>query len=290
MDEKREAGVGEWHANRSWKDIMPWAKSRMIKGPEDYDVVKYMVENTEYQPDYFPIEQARDWLGDDGLVMAWIPKTPMALLMIEWVGSEEGRFYIHHARYREKVEELYRAMCKSLEPLYEIAAKSPAEIVWIPENLEGYLVNPMLFETYFMPEYEKCAKVVHAHGKLLGVHMDGRLGALKELIGKTSVDIIEAFHPPPMGDIPVDEALSLWPDKAIWIGYPGAVHTLGPEEVKKHALDLLRSVLPGERLVITMSTENLVSNENLLTLASILEHAELPLTEEKVAEIERSIG
>ena len=105
MDEKKEPGVGEWHANRSWKDVTPWAKSRMIKGPEDYDVVKYMVENTEYQPDYFPIEQAEDWLGDDGLVMAWIPKTPMALLMIEWVGSEEGRFYIHHARYREKVDE-----------------------------------------------------------------------------------------------------------------------------------------------------------------------------------------
>lgn len=290
MDEKKEPGVGEWHANRSWRDVTPWAKSRMIKGPEDYDVVKYMIENTEYEPDYFPIEQAEDWLGDDGLVMAWIPKTPMALLMIEWVGSEEGRFYIHHARYREKVDELYEAMCKSLEPVYEIAANSPADIVWIPENLEGYLVNPMLFEQYFMPEYEKCAKVVHEHGKLLGVHMDGRLGALKDLLAKTPVDIIEAFHPPPMGDIPVDEALSLWPDKAIWIGYPGAVYTLGPEEVKKHALDLLRSAVPGERLVITMSTENLVSNENLLMLASILENAELPLTKEKVDEIAKSIG
>jgi hypothetical protein len=120
--------------------------------------------------------------------------------------------------------------------------------------------------------------------------MDGRLGALKDLLGKTSVDIIEAFHPPPMGDLSVDEALSVWPDKAIWIGYPGAVYTLGSEEVKKHALDLLRSAVPGERLVITMSTENLVSNENLLMLTSILENAELPLTEEKVDEIEKSIG
>jgi hypothetical protein len=290
LDEKREPGVGQWHAQRSWKDVQPWAKSRLIKQPEDYEVVKYMVENTEYIPDYFPIEQAKEWLGDDGVVMSWIPKTPMSLLMIEWIGSEEGRFYIHHARYRDKVEELYEAMSKSLEPLYEIAARSPADIIWIPENLEGYLVNPRLFEKYFMPEYEKCARVLHEHGKLLAAHMDGRLGVLKDLIAKTPVDIIEALHPPPVGDMPISEALSLWKEKAIWVGYPGAVYTLGPEAVRKHALELLRSVIPADRLVIVMSSENLVSNDNLLMLASVLENAELPLTEEKIQEIERSLS
>ena len=289
MDEKKEPGVGQWHAQRSWNDVQPWAKSRLIKKPEDYDVLKYMVENTEYIPDYFPIEQAKEWLGDDGVVLSWIPKTPMSLLMIELVGSEEGRFYIHHARYRDKVEEIYEAMSRSLEPVYEIAAKSPAEIIWIPENLEGYLVNPMLFEKYFMPEYEKCARVVHEHGKLLGAHMDGRLNVLKDLIAKTPIDIIEAFHPPPMGDLPIREALSLWKEKVIWLGYPAAVYTLGPEEVKKQALELLRSAVPCERLVISMSSENLVSNENLLMLTSILENAELPLTEEKIDRIEKSL-
>ena len=90
--------------------------------------------------------------------------------------------------------------------------------------------------------------------------------------------------------MPISEALSLWKEKAIWVGYPGAVYTLGPEAVKKHALELLRSVVPGDRLVIEMSTENLVSNENLLMLTSILENAELPLTEEKIDRIERSLS
>jgi hypothetical protein len=287
LEEKKEPGVGQWHANRSWRDVVPWQKNRLIKKPEDYDVVRYMVENTEYIPDYFPIEQARDWLGEDGVVMAWITKTPMAMLMIEWIGSEEGRFYIHHARYREKVDELFGAMSKSLEPLYEIAAKSPADIIWCPENLEGYLVSPELFVNYFIPEYEKCAKIFHTHGKLLAVHIDGRIGILKDLIAKTPIDIIEAFHPPPMGDLSVAEALDLWRDKVIWVGYPGAVYMLGPEEVRKHALPLLRSVIPGERLVIEMSTENLVSNENLLMLTAILENADLPLTEQKIDAMER---
>ena len=41
----------------------------MFEGPEDYPVLKYIVEHTEYTADYFPIEQAMEWLGDDGVVM-----------------------------------------------------------------------------------------------------------------------------------------------------------------------------------------------------------------------------
>ncbi len=35
LDEKREPGVGEWHALRSWRDVSPWQTERLIKGPED---------------------------------------------------------------------------------------------------------------------------------------------------------------------------------------------------------------------------------------------------------------
>ena len=201
-EERREPGVGQWHAQRSWSDVSPWQTERLIKGPDDYRVVKYMVENTEYCADYFPIEQAMDWLGDDGVVLSALPHSPMQMLMIDWVGSEEGRFFYHHADYPDLVEDLYVAFCKSREPLYEIAAKSPAPIVLCGDNVDGVLVSPKLFEKYFMPVYEKQAEVLHEHGKLMAVHMDGRVKALKDLIAQTPIDIIEAFHPPPMGDLP----------------------------------------------------------------------------------------
>jgi hypothetical protein len=51
----------------------------------------------------------------------------------------------------------------------------------------------------------------------------------------------------------------------------------------------LREGAPGDRLVLEMSTENLVSNENLLALTSVLEHAELPLTQNKIDQIERDL-
>lgn len=287
-DEYREPGVGQWHANRSWRGSVPWMTERLIKTPDDYKVVKYIVEHTEYLADYFPIEQALDWLGEEGVVLDSLPHSPMQMLMIHWVGSEGGRVFYHLADYPGLLEDLSRAISKSREPLYEIAAKSPAPISLCGDNIDGVLVNPKLFRKYFMPEYEKQARILHAHGKLMAVHMDGRLNVLKELILETPIDVVEAVHPPPMGDLPIGEALSRWKDKVIWLGFPGAIYTSGPEATKEFALQLLREVAPGDRVLLTMSTENPVSNENLCALTTILEEAELPLTPERIDQIERS--
>ena len=290
LTERQEAGVGQWHAQRSWRDVSPWQTERLIKAPADYPVIKYMVENTEYKADYFPLEQALEWLGADGVVLCALPHSPMQTLMIDWVGSEGGRFYYHHADYPDLVEELYEALCRSRRPLYEIAANAPVDIVLCGDNLDGVLVSPSLFEKYFMPVYAEQAEVLHTQDKLMAVHMDGRLNNLKQLIAQTAIDIVEALHPPPMGDLPLREALAVWPDKAIWVGFPSSVYVLGEEATRDYALSLLKEAGSGERLVMQMSTENLVSNKNLLRLTAVLEQAVLPLTLEKIAGIERAVS
>jgi hypothetical protein len=289
-EEKRDPGVGQWHGLRSWKDVLPWQTARLIKSPEDYSVLKYIVENTEYIADYFPIEQAMDWLGEEGVVIDDLPYSPMQMLMISWIGSEKGRFYFHHADYPDLVEDLYKAISKSTGPLYEIAAKSPAPVALCGDNLDGFLVTPKLFKKYFMPEYEKQAAILHKHGKIMAVHMDGRLSVLKDLIAETPIDIIEAFHPPPMGDLSVSEALSVWKNKAIWVGFPGSEYYLGPQAVKKYALNFLKEAGTGDRLAVAMSSENIVSNENLRILTDVLEKAYLPLTKERIDRIEKSLA
>lgn len=287
--EKRESGVGQWHANRSWRDVTPWQTERAVKGPDDYKVLKYMYENLEFKADYFPLEQARDWLGEDGVIWDWVPHSGLQLLMIDWVGSEGGRFFIHHARYPDLVEELYEVISRAYEPLWEIAADSPADFFNLAENVDAVLVNPRLFRKYFIPEWQKCCNALHAKGKLVGVHCDGRMAALKELVPEAPVDIIEALHSPPMGDLGIGDALRLWPEKVIWTGFPGSVYALGPEETMKHALGMLREAGTGERLCFEVSTENQVSNENMRALTWVLENATLPLTPEKIDAIESSV-
>jgi hypothetical protein len=213
----------------------------------------------------------------------------MQMLMIDWVGSDEGKVFYDLEDYTEMVEDVWRSISKSREAMYEIAAKSPAPITLCGDNLDGFLVSPKLFEKYFVPEYQKQGDVIHKHGKFMAVHMDGRIGSLKALISQTPVDIVEALHPPPMGDLDIGEALSLWKDKTVWVGFPVSTYVSGAEETRKYALDFLRSVGSGARLAVTASTENLVSNENLLALTSVLENATLPLTEETIDKIEWSL-
>jgi hypothetical protein len=288
-DELREPGTGQWHANRSWTDVAPWLTARLIKEPADYSVVKYMVEHTEYVADYFPIEQAMDWLGEDGVVLDSLPHSPMQMLMIDWVGSDAGRIFYHLNDHLDLVEDLFRAISKSREPMYEIAARSPAPIAFCGDNVDGQLAVPRLFEKYFMPEYEKQAKVLHAHGKLVAVHMDGRVRCLRDLIAKTPIDIVEALHPPPMGDLPLAEALAAWPEKTVWVGFPGAISELGAQAVREYAVELLGEAGAGDRLAIEASTENQVSNENLLALTSVLERADLPLSPDLLRRIRAEI-
>ena len=287
-DEWREPGVGQWHADRSWRDVTPWLTSHLIKKPEDYAIVKYIVENTEYVADYFPIEQAMDWLGEEGVVLDALPHSPMQMLMIYWVGNQGGRIFYDLADYPDLVDDLCRAISKSREPLYEIAARSPAPISFCGDNIDGVLITPRLFEKYFMPEYEKQAAVLHKRGKLMSVHMDGRLASLKGLIAKTPIDIVEAFHPEPMGDLPLSETLAAWPDKAIWVGFPGSVYELGPRATRERALRLLAEAGSGDRVAVAMSTENIVSNANLLALTSVLEKAELPLNPDLIDAIAKA--
>jgi hypothetical protein len=290
VEELSEPGVGRWHPGRSWRDVSPWQTRRLIQGPEDYPVVQYMVEHTEYVADPFPLEQAIDWVGSDGVVLASLPHSPMNTLLIDWIGSEGGRCFYHLADYLDLVEGLYHALCRSREPLVEIAARSPAEVVLCGDNLDGFLVSPPLFRRYFRPVYAQQAAVLHAHDKLMAVHMDGRVASLVGLIGETSIDIVEALHPPPMGDLPLSRALAAWPDKAIWVGFPGSVYLGGPAATRRYTLDLLREMGTGERVVVQASTENLVSNENLVALTSVLEQAELPLRAGRIAEIEQMLG
>ena len=289
LTEKLKVGVGYGKARygRDWKGHVPRIVEYLIKKPEDYEVMKFIVEDTEYKPYYEAIEDAERHLGGDGIVQVNLGYSPLQTIIIELTGVE--RFYIDYARHREKVLELYDVLDRKYEEKYRIAAKSPGEFFLYGDNIDGFLISPSFFERYCIPAYNKCARELHSTGRILGVHMDGRLKSLANLIGKAEIDVIEAFTPPPMGDLPIREARSLWKDKIIWMNYPSSVYVMGPPAVRRHLINLLESVIPGDRLLITASTENVIEEEALLAATEILAEATLPLTEEKVKEIERKI-
>ena len=289
LTEKLKVGIGYGEAQygRDWKGITPRRVEYLIKKTEDYDVMKFIVEDTRYEPYYEAIKDAQRHLGDEGIVIAPIGYSPFQKMLIEWIGAK--RLYIDFYKKREKIEELYNAVAEKQEELFHIAADSPSEYIGYGDNIDGVLVDTRLFERYHIPMYNKCARILHTQDKVLGVHMDGRLRNLANLIAKSKVDVIEAFTPPPMGDLPLNEALSLWKRKVIWMNFPSSVYLLGPEAVKKHLLDLLEAAIPGDRLILAASTEIRVPEECLKAVADVMEKATLPLSKEKINNIRKAI-
>ena len=261
--------------------------SGLVKKPEDYDVLTYMVEDTQYAPYYEAIEYFKRLLGDEGIVTTAIGHSPFATMMIDWIGIE--KFYVEYFRHRDKVEELYEALAKSQEKVYSIVANSPADMVFYGDHVDDVMISPRFFEQYFLPLHNKFARVAHAAGKITACHMDGRLQNLKNLIAKSEIDVIHAITPSPMGNLPINEALSLWKDKVLWINYDNSQYVLGPEAVKKHLLKLLRSIVPGDRVIFDASTERWVPLECLKVFANVMEKATLPLSQESIDRIEKSL-
>ena len=285
LTEILRVGIGYGIAlfGRDWKGIQPLRTQFLVKKPEDYKILRFIIENIHYKPYYFPIEDQTIRLGDDGIVVSTMPYEPLQRLIIEWVGH---RLFIDLAKNQEIVEEVYELLEKKYEEeLFPIAADSPSEVVLYGGNIDSVLVSPSLFEKYYLPTYSKAAKVLHSKKKLLDVHMDGKLKALAELISRSAIDIVEAFTPPPMGDLQIDKARSLWKKKIIWINFPSAISTVmgpRPKFVKEYLLQQLKLMIPGDRTMIIASTENFVPEENVVAMAEVMKKTTLPLTEEAI--------
>ena len=85
--------------------------------------------------------------------------------------------------------------------------------------------------------------------------MDGRLRTLKSLIAKTKLDAIEAFTPPPMGDLPVKEAKEAWGDKVIWMNFPEETFLKTSRDIISYTLKLLKEMAPGLGYIISITED-----------------------------------
>jgi len=237
---------------------VPWTTEFMIKDASDYEVIKFMVEDTVYRPDYDPFLDAERELGDDGIVCTSGRRSPVQQLLLEFMGYR--RFSIDLYRNRSEFEKLLNVMEEKTLELYRILADSPSEIVWVADNINGIVTSPRIFEKYCIPFYDKLAQILHSKDKIISVHMDGRLKSLLSLIPKTKIDSVDGFTPPPVGDLSIREARDIWGDNyTIWTNFPPTVFLHGADAIRKCTIEMLRNAAPGDRFIMGV-TENIPSD------------------------------
>jgi hypothetical protein len=226
-----------------------WVVERMIKGAEDYRVVKFMIEDEVCKPAYTGLEGRMKEVADHGVLQVGTGYTPLMQLIVNYMGFR--RFVLELKRRREKVEELMEAIDLRMRERMKIVARAPPRIVNVGDNIDGLMVNPVLFRRYCIPYYQSYTEILHSGNKIAQSHMDGRLKCLKGLLPETGLDVIEAFTPPPIGDLGLKEARDSWGEElAIWVNIPEVIFYRASEGIRDFVRDLLTQASPGRGLVL----------------------------------------
>jgi hypothetical protein len=248
-----------------------WIHEHFIKGPDDYRVLEFYYRDMVFEDNFAAIREAQRRVGEDGLVMLRIAKSPLQEMLYQLMGLE--RFAFDYREQRDDFDSLHAAMAKRHEELYEFAATSPVEILQLGDNIYSDMVGPERFGRYLVPEYAKLMARLAGTGKLLAIHMDGNLKSLQSEIGAAPFHIVEAMTPPPMGDVSIREARASWPDKALWINFTSSMHLEPADVIAAHTRDLLAEAGSGRGFGISVTEDAPVEalEKSLRVIARVIE-------------------
>jgi hypothetical protein len=231
-----------------------WVQEFFLKTPEDYRVMEYIIRNMRIVLWSQSFIDTENQLGDNGITLIGMGRTPMQTIMVDYVGLEEFAFHL-----ADGFPELFSLQEALLDQLIErscIIAKGPGRYVSLLENLTSECWGPDRFAKYHIPVYEKIIPILHAGGKRVYSHCDGKLKCLAGLLNQTGIDGIESLTPPPEGDMTYGEAREAMPGKVFWANINVSDYSLPPEELRKRVIEFVHQASPdGHSLAFEISED-----------------------------------
>jgi hypothetical protein len=197
-------------------------RRHFVQEPADYDRLIAFLRDGVVREDYATYRQVDAALGDDGLPLAAVERTPWQQLWVQWVGLENLSW--HLADCPDRVHAAIDLLTARAHCIYEVAARSPAPFIDVPDNITAPAVGLDRFRRYCVPLYNELAGMLAERGARVFVHMDGDLGPLREAIGASRVGGIDSFAPAPDNDTTVAEARAAWPAMRLWVNFPSSCH------------------------------------------------------------------
>jgi len=179
-----------------------------VEGPEDYSPLQAWYSAQTFEADHDLIANELKRVGDKGvMVLGGGPSSPLYQLVANYAGIERLTYDLFDAP--EKVESAMNAMKNAACQWYEVAAKTPCDVIRCTEDLDTKLVSPALFKQYAVPALREYARICHAHGKLFVIHMCGHIRDFLADVRDIGADAIHCLTMPPTGNTTLSEARSI---------------------------------------------------------------------------------
>ncbi len=259
----------------------PYLKKHLLTGEEDWPIIKWLLERAEYVPLYDEFFAQDAQMGPDGILIPWPNRVPFQQLLLEYMG-EVPLFYAVYdqPKFVQKLMDLVDE--RFTDDMYQLA-NFDFPYIEFPDNLDGMMTNPQLFEQFNLPQYQKYADILHSQGKVVGSHTDGGLRQLLPLLAESGLDICESITPAPLTDMTFDEVWQAWADKGpmIWGAIPSLLleETYTEQQLQDFVYHILDTV--GDQPII-LGISDMVVGQNLIErvrwIAETIEQHTIPHT------------
>lgn len=196
-----ETPIGNIQRARVWEPTSyAWGISEWgIRCERDLRVFGHVMSRRTFRPLWERWQAWQEASGEDGVVYLPLGYSAMGYLLNYWMGVEQTMYAT--IDMPGVLEETVRLVNANLLELVDLLCESPAPIVIMGDNFSSDVQPPSFFERWSKPFYQEAINRLHAAGKYVAVHIDGKLAGALEMIAELGADCADAVTPQPLGDL-----------------------------------------------------------------------------------------
>ncbi|MCX6993939.1 MAG: hypothetical protein NT011_12465 [Kiritimatiellaeota bacterium] len=193
--------LGTIERTRVWEEqTYAWGmKNWCVSTEQNLKALGYAMGGRTFSPCWDKYRMWTESVGDTGVVYLVIGYSAMGYILNYWMGIEQAMYAAND--WPDTLHAVVDQINANLLQLIDLAAASPAEVILLGDNFSSDIQPPYFFNEWTRPYYAEAIRRLHAAGKHVAVHIDGRLRGALRMIRETAADCGDAITPRPTGDL-----------------------------------------------------------------------------------------
>ena len=245
-----------------------WYHEKWFKSKDDYKVIKFIVENEHYIPDFTPWIEAEAAAGGDIIFRAAIGLEPLQSFISSNLMDMQD-FCYEWMDSRDEILDIVAIIRRKRLEVAQIIADSPALHANYGGNVTPEIIGREVFDEYYVPCYNEVADIFHKKGKLLGCHFDANNKLIADSIARSELDYVEAFTPAPDTDMSLEDGRRIWKNKVLWLNFPSSLHLKSDEDVEQATVEMFQNMNDKSGIIMGI-TEDIPPERGLFSCRAIM--------------------
>lgn len=196
-----ETPLGAISRTRRWEqETYAWAIPRWgIQSEQELKILGYALSHRKFTPRWDRYHAWTSYVGECGVVYMPVGYSAIGYLLNYWLGVA-GTIYAT-VDWHETMHEVVNAINANGLECVNMLCQSPAEVIFMGDNFSSDLQPRSFFDEWSKPFYTEAIRRIHAAGKVMAVHIDGKLRGALAMFRELKADCADAVTPTPMGDL-----------------------------------------------------------------------------------------